>query len=211
MASYLKKEIVCNCCGMRFQSNMLKGFFNGVPLGLDGNPHHAAVYDRVTACPHCGYSSSNMTASVSDDIRRVVNSSKYQDVRYNSLFDDTTKKLLLAGHISAKKADYLEAAYCYLMAMWHFDEIGSDKVANAREKSISYFSKYLSYTRDDEMAMILIDLLRQASRFKEAEETAASLEGYLTDSTDMLNILRFEQELIKQKDSLKHSVKEVIA
>ena len=211
MPSYVNKTIVCNCCGKRFQAKLLKGFFNEHPLGLDGNPHHPAAYDRVTACPHCGYSSSNMNAAVSAEIRSIVNSSKYKDVLGNPFFDDTTKKLLLAGHIAAKKADYLEAAYCYLMAMWHFSEIDSDKVGNAREKAITYFSRYLSQTRDDEMALVLIDLLRQASRFEEAAETASSLEEYVSTDAGVMRMLMFEKSLIEKKDTSTHSVKEVLA
>lgn len=209
MPSYVKKTVACNCCGRNFQTRLLKGFFSEQPLGLDCNPHHPAAYDRVTSCPHCGYSSSNMNADVSDEIRQVVNSSKYKDVRNNLFFDDTTKKLLLAGYISAKKADYLEAAYSYLMAMWHFCELNSDMAVNAREKAITYFSRYLNKNRDDEMAIVLIDLLRQASKFTEAEETAISLEKFISNNEALMPILLYERKLIKQKDSETHSVKEV--
>lgn len=210
MASYVNKTIVCNCCGKRFQTKMLKGFFSDHPLDLDSNPHHPAAYDRVTVCPQCGYSSSNMNAVVSADIRNIVNSAKYREVWESLYYDATTKKLLLAGHLSAKKADYLEAAYCYLMAMWHFAELNSDKAINAREKAINYFSKYLSRTRDDEMALVLVDLLRQASRFEEAVETAASLEEYVSTNAGIMRVLKFEKDLIEKKDTSTHSVKEVL-
>lgn len=210
MPSYAKRTIVCNCCGKKFEAKLLKSFFSEHPLDLDLNPHHPAAYDRVTMCPQCGYSSSNMNVAVSKDIKRIVNSEKYKDVLANPFFDEATKKLLLAGHISAKKSDYLDAAYCYLMAMWHFSELNSDKVTNARGKAIAYFSKYLSRSRDDELALVLVDLLRQSSRFEEAAETAISLKEYLLSDSFEMRVLRFENSLIEKKDSSSHSVREVL-
>lgn len=211
MASYVKKTITCMCCGKKYEVNLLKGYSveDNDMLDLDTNPHNPALFDRVLLCPFCGYATATPYSALPDEIKVIVNDANYKEVLNNRLYDDNCRKLLLAGYLSVKRRDAKEAGYNYLLAYWYMRDSGISGSERAREKAIKNFERYLLKTMDCEVAMILVDLLRQSERFEEAKETVLSLESYIADNAELVRIAELEKKLILKKDSDIHKVGEV--
>lgn len=123
-------------------------------------------------------------------------------------YDDTCRKLLLAGYLSLKNGNAKEAGYHYLLAFWYMKDHGFAEVEKTREKAIKNFERYLKETPDYEVAMILVDLLRQSERFDEAMETLISLKQYIANNKVLKNVSLYEEKLIKSKDSESHRLEE---
>lgn len=211
MASYVKKIITCMCCGKKYEVNLLKGYFveNNNVLDLDTNPHNPALFDRVLLCPFCGYATSSPYSALPDEVKELVNDANYKKVLNNRQYDDNCRKLLLAGYLSVKRRDAKEAGYNYLLAYWYMRDNGIAGYERAREKAIKNFERYLLKTMDCEVAMILVDLLRQNESFEDAKETVLSLESYIADNAKLARIAEFEKQLILKQDSDVHKVEEV--
>lgn len=110
--------------------------------------------------------------------------------------------------MAVKDKDAKEAGYNYLLAYWYLKETNTANADKACEKAIRNFERYLMCNFDEEIAMILIDCLRQMKRFDEAIETANSLEPYISDNK-LIAILLFEKKLISDNDCGTHRVSEV--
>jgi uncharacterized protein (DUF2225 family) len=208
MSSYVKKTIVCPCCGNNHTFSMLKGYSPCSDVDLDTNPHNPALYDRVIMCPNCGYSTSKPYSSISDGIKSVVKSSVYTDMLNNKMFDNISKKLILAGYLAVKERDAKEAGYDYLLAYWYLKETNSSEANRACEKAIKNFERYLNKSQDEEIALIIIDCYRQMKRFNDAMETIESLEQFVGDSK-VKQILLFEKSLVESGDYESHRLSEV--
>ena len=208
MSSYVKKTIKCPCCGKKYVVELLKGYSTCMDVDLDTNPHNSALYDRVVLCPACGFATSKPYTAITEDLKAAVKSTVYTEMLKNRQFDNTGKKLLLAGYLAVKDKNAKEAGYNYLLAYWYLKETNSSNADKACEKAIKNFERYLKYNYDEEIAMILIDCLRQMKRFDEAIETANSLEPYISNDK-MKAILLFEKKLISNNDSGIYRVSEV--
>lgn len=208
MSSYVKKTIKCPCCGKNYVAELLKGYSSYADVDLDTNPHNPALYDRVLLCPACGFATSKPYTAITEDLKASVKSTVYTDMLKNRQFDNTGKKLLLAGYLAVKDKDAKEAGYNYLLAYWYLKETNTANADKACEKAIRNFERYLMCNFDEEIAMILIDCLRQMKRFDEAIETANSLEPYISDN-ELIAILLFEKKLISDNDCGTHRVSEV--
>lgn len=208
MSSYIKKTIKCPCCGKKYVVELLKGYSAYMDMDLDTNPHNPALYDRIVLCPACGFATSKPYTAITEDLKTAVKSTAYTEMLKNRQFDNTVKKLLLAGYLAVKDKDAKEAGYNYLLAYWYLKETNSSNADKACEKAIKNFERYLKYNYDEEIAMILIDCYRQMRRFEEAMETVDSLEPYIQNE-NLKGILLLEKKLISNKDSGIHRVSEV--
>lgn len=208
MSRYVSKKIKCNYCRHQYMAKILKSFFNPGYMDLDTNPHNAVIYDRILMCPLCGYATDRIEDEVLFEVYEQVNSESYQKVFKDTQMDETYKKLYLFAILEEIKQNYHNAGYGYLMTYWYLKE----KHANTTEvlkKAIENYEKYLADTADVQSAIILIDCMRQSGKFEEAKETAESLLPY-TEGTTMYKFVEYELELISQKDTESHSVKEVM-
>lgn len=209
MASYIKKKITCMCCSKKHEVNLLKGYLVEDVVDLDTNPHNPALYDRVILCPNCGYATAEPYTAIDDTVRVLVEGDNYKEILSKHQYDDTSKKLLLAGYLSVKKRNAKEAGYNYLLAYWYLKEKHSNDAHKACEKAIKNFERYLISNEDLNIAMIVIDCLRQMQRFDDALETANSLESYIHDNPKIKSILVYEKKLIINKDADTHRMSEV--
>lgn len=211
MSSFVKKTITCVCCGEKYEISMMKGYsaVENSCIDLDTNPHSPALYERVILCPNCGYATAEPYTLIPDDIKVLVKDDNYQNILKSKQYDDTCRKLLLAGYLSVKNRNAKEAGYHYLLAFWYMKEHGFAEFEKAREKAIKNFERFLKETPDYEVAMILVDLLRQSERFDEAMETLISLKQYIANNNVLKNVSLYEEKLIKSKDSKSHRLEEV--
>lgn len=207
MASYIPKRVKCQCCGHVFEENLLRGFFQNNAMGLDRNPHTPAVYDTIVLCPQCGYATRHLNKPVSEQVKVYVQSSVFCQLKESLPYNDPLSKFVLCANILGETGDFKSAADTYLMGHWY----ALDK-AEATDaflpKAIECYSHYLEKHQDIETAIVLIDCLRQAGRFDEANETAQSLQPYIKIER-LQRIVSYELQLISSRDAKPHLVSEV--
>ena len=207
MASYLKKKIVCSCCGKPFEADLLRGFFSNQVPDLDGNRHEPAAFDKVIICPNCGYSTDNISEKISFEGKEMVSSESYQILFRNDDINTVLKKQLLFAMVKEAEGKDKKAALAYLAAYWISKNLG-EKNEDFLEKAVNRLMIHLEEHEDHTGALILIDCLRQLSRFEEAEETADSLYPFVQNRA-LSDVVRLEQELIRLQDAEPHSQSEV--
>lgn len=206
MANYFKKFLRCGCCGASFETDVLAGLYQGKVMGLDTNPYQSAIYDLFIVCPNCGYAGVNITRADQKTID-YIRSDDFKHLTHPLRDDDTEKKIRSAAVIAAYQEDFKAAGYASLVLSWYL----RDKALppdDALAQCIEYYSRHLSASRDYDAAIILIDCLRQSSRFEEANETAKSLLDYIQNAR-LEAIVKFEQKLISENDASPHLISEV--
>ncbi|MBE5997713.1 MAG: hypothetical protein E7240_10365 [Lachnospiraceae bacterium] len=207
MDNYLEYEADCPVCGHLYKGKRLSGYYVNHPADLDTNPHHPAVFDRVTICPVCGYAAEDLRKPADEPVRTMVGSGLYQRILHDSILSENTRKMLLHSMICETAGSLGKAAYSALCAYWSRKEEGiKDPVILKRAETL--YKEYLTKTQDVDAAVLLIDIQRQAGNFEEAAETAGSLLPFVQDPYRRA-VIRFEQELIFRKDSESHSQAEV--
>jgi hypothetical protein len=180
-------------------------------MGLDTNPHNPATYERIVMCPSCGYCAERIEEPVSDVVRAAVASAKYKDFLSSAEMTETSKKLSLSAYLAARAGDNRAAGLYYLMSAWSFEDDALDDMArSARSKSVKYMELYLNEQADISLATILVDALRRLDRFDEAEETRATLEGYVRQDAPAYRVLEYEKTLIQRRDAGAHTIDEVV-
>ncbi len=207
MASYLKSEICCPCCGVGFQAKRLKGWTQTQRGDLDGDPRNSAVFDEMLLCPQCGYAGTDMSDQVPRRVKVLVNSQDYQQLVRSQQVEQTMKKWLLAGRIYTLLRKENQAGDAYLVASWYAKATNQDRTAYL-EQAVIHFSQYLEEVMDLDVALVLVDCLRLLTFWTEAEETVNSLLPYLTNPKMKL-VARFEQVLIANQDGSVHHQDEV--
>ena len=207
MSSYMNKTIQCMCCGFTYKTKILKGFYNSAVADLDTYAHSTVVYDRVIKCPSCGYSTDKFGMEVPRNVMEFVYSDDYQRIQKNAALSEEYKKSYLCALIYEYKHEYKNAAQHFLHAFWITRE-KTKACTDLLNKVIDNLKHYLESNMDIPAAIMMIDCMRQMSSFEEAEETAASLTGYLVNEYDK-KLVDYELTLIRKSDSKPHSQSEV--
>lgn len=209
MARYIKSELRCPCCGDLFEAKRLKGWTQTQPGDLDGDPKNSAVFDEMLFCPHCGFADKKMTEEVSSAVKTWVRSDEYQSIVQSEKVPQPLKKWLLAGHIYGYLGDDRQAGDAYLVASW-YQKVRKQKDVFSLELAVKHFCKYLEGTMDFDVALVVVDCLRQQGAWREAAETVDSLLPYLTHPK-MKAVAEFEQQLIAKGDDEVYGQNEVFA
>ena len=204
--SFAVKDVVCKCCGHKFQARWLKGFFSA-GADLDSNPHQPEIYEKAVLCPHCGYATSRINAEVDSAVRDAVSSSEYQNILTNEIIPEPVRRLVLDAKLMCVRCDDRSAGYQYLTASWYAREHECE-YRWLLEKAEECFAAYLESNADVDAALVLIDVLRQLGKFSDVRETANSLSEFASDSA-LKKVLLYEQSLADAGVVQPHSRNEV--
>lgn len=204
--SFAVKDIVCNCCGHKFQARILKGFFSA-GSDLDSNPHQPEIYEKAVLCPHCGYAASRVNAEVDGAVREAVSSSEYCKMLTDKTVPEPVRRLALDAKLMRIRCDSKSAGYQYLTASWCARE-HKYEYKWLLEKAVECFAAYLESNADVDTALVMIDSLRQLGKFSDVRETVESLSEFVSDS-EFKKVLLYEQALADAGDVQPHSRSEV--
>lgn len=210
MSSYTEKEITCKLCGRSYKTRIIKGLSVTGPTGLDLDPHEYTICDRIVVCPECGYATSGIYKETDEKVKATVESKEYQELRKSSE-DSRAVKSLMAAVLAEAAGEYREASYDYLMAYWVLRDTGSSFADDILLKTIEAYELYLGENQDADSAMVYIDLLRQAGRFEEAQDTLEWLADFIEEDSFTADIAAYEKRLITAGDAAPHLMSEVRA
>lgn len=204
MPSYIKKKVKCGCCNNESEITVLRGLYRREAMELDTYPGKEAAFDKIEECPVCGYAGHHISEEANEAIKNYVASGAHRDV---GVTDPTERRLLAAARISEVRKDLKNAAYDYLLLSWYRRDTGADGRA-AMQQAASLYASYLENHADVDPAITYLDIERQLGNFREAEETADSLDAFVTDGFRK-GLIAKEKELIAAGDCGRHSVNEV--
>lgn len=166
----------------------------------------SAIMSMLQVCPECGYAASDISDDV--DNPEAVKSLLASFPKSETMSDDYYKAGEIARQVSNNHGD---AFVYYLRAAWGADDEGNaKKVKEIRNLALKEKKILLQSTESPSVEDFLqaSDIARRAEQFDVATDLIAELDGKEMEPF-IRNLVAFEKELIKQKDTSCHSVSEV--
>ena len=213
MTTLAYEDIKCSHCGAvaeQLGCNSTNEF--GAP-DLDLRPGEmlrSTMHTWMQSCVSCGYVAASLDTPLGADapiIARVIASKEYNDARYQPNF--ITRALIeeACGRLT-------RAAEQYLRAAWTMDDAASaSRAAELRSHAADLMAAAIKASdawREDFPAMefVLIDVLRRAGRWAEADAQAERMVASAPDAITK-NVVLLERRQIAARDQAACSVADV--
>lgn len=211
MTTYSEQTVKCRLCN-HSQTVYLLGSCSsfGAP-DLDTRPAEmarSAIMSMLQVCPKCGFASFDF----SDDVGET-------EAAKNLLASFPKSETMSADYYKAGEiarqilSNHGEAFVYYLRAAWSADdEEDAQKAKEMRNLALKEKMILLQITESPSVEDFLqaSDIARRAEQFDVASGLIAELDGKEMEPF-IRNLVAFEKELIKQKDTSCHSVSEVVS
>lgn len=212
MSQITEKNIKCAHCGKESEQTVIISTSAFGSMDLDTRPPMMArglLPFEVQECPHCHYCDVSIAdASVNSD----TFPSDYLVIAHDSKYPELARRYYLAALLHSAKEDIYGAGIMYLKAAWACDDLHQAELSKAfRKKSAENLLNHTVETGDGDAAVMLVDVLRRAEEFSEADQILQNVkEAMEDDENGFINkILDFEGRLIEAKDSKCHTVGEI--
>jgi hypothetical protein len=212
---FVKKT--CFICGTKDRYPDIGVIHIGKPEDLDGRPsdsHRSSIYMLMKRCTTCGYCAPDISTGPKN-AAITVKEHLYQKQLNNTSFPETANAFLCWALLQKGSGNYTEAGKATLFAAWVCDDSSTFQF-NARilrseatalllkaQELGQPFAKtpFLEQT-------LLIDLIRRAGYFDEALKYCKNTMkmNNLSEKEEM--ILAYQEELIGQKDTKRHTISE---
>lgn len=184
---------------------------------LDGRPSlilRSAVYLWIQRCPVCGYCAPDITQGQQDD-HIVLDGEPYRMQLGNTSYPQTANAFLCHGLVMEKRGQYAGTAWSALFAAWICDDNGFPEAARiCRRRAIEFFMRAKesgqSFARSRGLEQLyMIDITRRLGEFEAAARICESAIAKESDE-ELLTLLRFETDLIDERDTMGHAVSEIL-
>ena len=205
------REKRCGVCGHESQQ---PGFRPPVPEqapDLDlrpGEPVRSTMARWLEACPHCGYAAPDIAESHPAGAEAVA------AAPYRALIADTShpvlaRRFLAWAHVLEETGALHAAAEATLHAAWVADDLNRDDLARQwRREAVALWRS--GPALDAEQSVRVIDALRRAGDFAEAEGAAEALAA-LNPPEAVAQVTALEARLIAAEDTGRHSIASALA
>ena len=205
------REKRCGVCG---HESRQPGFRPPVPEqapDLDlrpGEPVRSTMARWLETCPHCGYAAPDITEAHPAGAEAVA------AAPYRALIADTShpvlaRRFLAWAHVLEETGALHAAAEATLHAAWVADDLNRDDLARQwRREAVALWRS--GPALDAEQSVRVIDALRRAGDFAEAEGAAEALAA-LNPPEAVAQVTALEVRLIAAEDTGRHSMASAIA
>ena len=205
------REKRCGVCG---HESRQPGFRPPVPEqapDLDlrpGEPVRSTMARWLETCPHCGYAAPDITEAHPAGAQAVA------AAPYRALIADTAhpvlaRRFLAWAHVLEETGALHAAAEATLHAAWVADDLNRDDLARQwRREAVALWRS--GPALDAEQSVRVIDALRRAGDFAEAEGAAEALAA-LNPPEAVAQVTALEVRLIATEDTGRHSMASAIA
>ena len=205
------REKRCGVCG---QESRQPGFRPPVPEqapDLDlrpGEPVRSTMARWLQTCPHCGYAAPDITEAHPAGAQAVA------AAPYRALIADTAhpvlaRRFLAWAHVLEETGALHAAAEATLHAAWVADDLNRDDLARQwRREAVALWRS--GPALDAEQSVRVIDALRRAADFAEAEGAAEALAA-LNPPEAVAQVVALEARLIMAEDTGRHSIASALA
>jgi hypothetical protein len=205
------REKRCGVCG---HESRQPGFRLPVPEqapDLDlrpGEPVRSTMARWLETCPHCGYAAPDITEAHPAGAQAVA------AAPYRALIADTAhpvlaRRFLAWAHVLEETGALHAAAEATLHAAWVADDLNREDLARQwRREAVALWRS--GPALDAEQSVRVIDALRRAGDFAEAEGAAEALAA-LNPPEAVAQVTALEVRLIAAEDTGRHSMASAIA
>lgn len=168
----------------------------------------------VMCCPHCGYCATDLAEAV-PEASPVVHSEAYRKLSKDEQYPEKARHFLCHAMILQRMGVFADAGWSALHAAWACDDaMREDAARQCRRKALEYWKlgkrsgQPFSENLWGEFA-IITDVYRRCGLFEDAR--TACEEGLQEDELPepVESMLRRQLVLIQQRDSGRHSMKEL--
>ena len=173
-----------------------------------GEPVRSTMSRWLQACPHCGYAAPDITEAHPAGAQAVA------AAPYRALIADTAhpvlaRRFLAWAHVLEETGALHAAAEATLHAAWVADDLNRDDLARQwRREAVALWRS--GPALDAEQSVRVIDALRRAGDFAEAEGAAEALAA-LNPPEAVAQVTALEVRLIAAEDMGRHSMASAIA
>lgn len=206
----------CALCGEKNEVIMLgsSNTFGGSP-DLDTRPAEmlrSTINVWIHICSSCGFCAPDISKRI-EKSSELVRTDLYQQQLNSTEFPKLANAFLCYSLIQENAGDYAGAGWSCVHASWVCDDTNSEEAAQkCRKKAIGLFQKAKENSQviDEEAStaeILIIDLLRRSRQFELALKTCdENLKK--NPEKSILDVLKYEKILIKNKDSACHTIEE---
>ena len=205
------REKRCGVCG---QESRQPGFRPPVPEqapDLDlrpGEPVRSTMSRWLQACPHCGYAAPNI-AEAHPAGAQAVAAAPYRALIADTAHPVLARRFLAWAHVLEETGALHAAAEATLHAAWVADDLNRDDLARQwRREAVALWRS--GPALDAEQSVRVIDALRRAGDFAEAEGAAEALAA-LNPPEAVAQVTALEARLITAEDTGRHSIASALA
>ena len=208
--------VKCPVCDVEFETSELMSTNEIGSPDLDLRPpemRRSTMYNRITECPSCGYSSYGMPEDVND--KEFIKSSKFINCEGVESISDRSKPFYRAYLISRNEGRKEEEFDNLLRCIWSCDDEGDDenakslriKACELLNEILDNFEKHKNLGDKSTIWIMKSDLMRRSGQFEELidEYKDSKFEEELLN-----DIIKFQIEKSKEKDTGCYTVEDVI-
>lgn len=210
MTTYNKQKRRCYCCGKKSERHELMSSNSFGSPDLDQRPpgmFGSTIDDWLQECPHCGY-----VAPVIDKgderARSFVTTSEFRTISRDPSADSEIRRFLVRAAHDVYCGDPESAFLNTLCAAWIADDRKRLSDAAAfRLKAASYLDR--DRVKSIDTRLILLDVLRRASRWEAAEALADQMAAEELESP-FAEIVAFHRSKVEAKDNGRYTIAEAL-
>ena len=204
--------VTCAICGREHKFNVMLSTNAFGPTDFDMRPPPMKRYTfgyEIQMCKGCSYANYDISDKPPFFKKSILKSPEYLSISNDAEIGDTAKAFMLSAIIHNNQKNYRSAGFLFLKAAWVFDDSRKpDMAIYARRKSYECLSGEIKRTKNTDLEVMMVDILRRTGDFIGASKIAHSL---LERGVDGLKaaILRRELTLCFKGDTACHNTSEI--
>ena len=173
-----------------------------------GEPVRSTMARWLQACPHCGYAAPDI-AEAHPAAAQAVAAAPYRALIADTAHPVLARRFLAWAHVLEETGALHAAAEATLHAAWVADDLNRDDLARLwRREAVALWRS--GPALDAEQSVRVIDALRRAGDFAEAEGAAEALAA-LNPPEAVAQVTALEARLITAEDTGRHSIASALA
>lgn len=214
MTSWTTQTQTCCLCGTDNECKLVESTEAEGSPDLDlrpALPERETMHAWFQECEKCHYVSVNLSRE-SKDAAAIVKTEDYQNLAGDVSIPPTARRFSLCALLNQHDREVVGTAL--LRAAWDCDDIENSDLAKSYRNQAAEAWKKLQPFEDNEdqatTAVTLIDVLRRAGRFEEADKLANQMSKFksVKRSAAMLAVIKFEQDLCESESAGCHKLEE---
>lgn len=219
MTTYAMEMCTCGVCGKETEVSCISSYTRCGGCDLDSRPPMMYRFTLdLTVCDHCGYVDEDI-ADGEPELLDYINSKEFKTCDELNPRNAEAKKYLRYALIQAHMHNTENEFYAYLNAAWVYDDLVRSKPTNqqyidgayeCRIRAIKAVNDLLASDKEVEdvetLKCIKADLLRRVEKY---DEVIKEYQNEVFENQLIGQIIKFEIELSKKRDSAAHNIKEI--
>lgn len=199
-------QVACGVCGRESRQPPFRPPPPEQAPDLDlrpGEPVRSTMARWLQQCPHCGYAAPAI-AKAHPAAAAAVYAAPFRALIAEAAEPPLARRFLAWAHVLEETGALHAAAEATLQAAWVADDAGKPDLARAwRQEAVALWRSGLPL--DAEQTVRVVDALRRAEAWDDAEATAAEL-ATLAVPDPVQQVIALERRLIADRDAGRHSV-----